>query len=179
MSRRSMERYLWSRNLFKLATLVVMVASLLSVSASAFAQSRGVLFYNATDGTGATGRVDINGNFVTLQSLADFSIGWTHIAGTDQNPGILLFYNANDGTGATGRVDIDGNFVTVQSFSGFSLGWTHIVATQISSTFDYGLLFYNANDGTGATGRVDINGDFVTLQTLSGFSIDWTHVASR
>lgn len=104
----------------------------------------GVIWYNATTGDGACGRVMPDGSHATVRSMPQaFSKGWTHVLKTRWG---VLWYNAGTGAGALGRVTPDCSHETIASISDFSTGWTHIVETPS------GILYYNAGTGQGAVG---------------------------
>jgi V8-like Glu-specific endopeptidase len=130
--------------------------------------NRGLLFYNAATGEGATSRIDAAGNYTFVGSISGFSTDWTHIVGASN--GGVLFYSASTGLGATATIDTAGNYTFVSTIPGFGL-WTHIVAANGGS-----LLFYNAATGEGATSRIDAAGNYTFVGSISGFSTDWTHI---
>ena len=154
----------------------------------------GLLFYDATDGRGATSRFADNGDLETLQAFPDpdadnpaFSADWTHLAGV--GGGRTLFYNYHTGHGATGATEADGTFTTLAAFPdpgagnpAFAADWSLVVPLAGGL-----VLFYNRQTGDGAVGQVDEAGGFVTLQVFpdpaSGnpaFAKGWTHaVAAR
>ena len=62
-----------------------------------------LLYYNATTGDGAVGRIDLQGQHTTVRSLPNhFSQGWTQMVFTPQG---ILFYNAANGAAAVGMID--------------------------------------------------------------------------
>uniref|UniRef100_UPI003F496743 hypothetical protein n=1 Tax=Nonomuraea sp. CA-252377 TaxID=3240003 RepID=UPI003F496743 len=120
-----------------------------------------VLFYWASKGRGATGKIDSDGTFRTQKVFGDNSFGlWTHVVSSQQ--GRVLFYNRENRGGATGRVDADGGFATLKVFPHGSFGqWTDITCNQ--GVF----LFYNDDTFAAATGAIRDDGEFVTLRTFS------------
>lgn len=128
-----------------------------------------LLFYNADTGAVATGSIDWFGNFTTLQTYANFSTGWTHVAACF--PGLVLFYDANSGNAVVGFVDADGNYSHLAYHRDLGPNWTHIVGDG------YNALFYNANTGAGMTGSFDEFGTFTTANTYDNFSPGWTHIS--
>ena len=85
----------------------------------------GILFYNSSNGEGATAVLDNAGNYTFVRDLGGFSKAWTLIVGAAD--GGVLFYNAASSEGATARLDNAGNYTFVRDLGGFSKGWTHIV----------------------------------------------------
>jgi hypothetical protein len=84
----------------------------------------GILFYNFSNGEGATARLDSSGNYTSAGSLSGFA-EWTHIVGSAF--GGLLFYNKATGEAATAVLDGAGHYTFVGNLSGFA-EWTHIVS---------------------------------------------------
>ncbi|WP_425148234.1 glycosyl hydrolase family 18 protein [Deinococcus sp.] len=151
-------------------SLVVLSAQMAAGQmAAAQTSSDRLLFYNATTGSGVTGRLDASGTFTTLNSYGNFSKGWTTAVSTLSG---IFFYNGLSGTSGLGTIDTAGNFQNVNNERNFSKGWTQVVSTP------NGLLFYNAITGSGATGRLDASGSFTTLRTYNNFSKGWTQVVS-
>ncbi len=135
--------------------------------------SRKILYYNATDGSGAVGVIDAQNNHVTLASYDPGAFGqWTHLVG---NAAELFYYNARTGAAALGYVDAVGTHHTTQSFPAgyFGAGWTHIVRHK-----GY-LFFYYAPNGVAAIGQFGTNGfrQFMTYQAGS-FGLGWTNILS-
>src|ERR1700730_15776572 len=110
---------------FKVFKAFVMLALSLLLAASASAQDRLLLFYDAGSGSAATGSVrSVDGSYTDLQGYGSGSFGyWTHIVGLTD--GVVFFYDNTTLTGATGHVDPGGNFTTVLTYGGFGY-WTHI-----------------------------------------------------
>ena len=131
-----------------------------------------ILFYNNTNGEGASGKLDSTGSFVTLRSLSGFRLNWSHIIRVGDC--VFLFYDSVTGAGAIGRLEVDGSFKTLRSYpdGSFSLGWTHIVATS-----DDTILFYNNKDGYVETGFVDDTG-FSQSTPRASFTSGFTNIAA-
>jgi len=148
----------------------------------------GLLFYNASNGAGATSIFAENGDLETQRSFSDspdedpaFALAWTDIVAAGGNR--LLFYDRVSGRGATASVERDGTFATLVEFPNadgipsFLPNWSHLTTTG-------GLmLFYNADDGTGAVGRVEEDGNFTMLQSFpdpasgnAAFLPGWTNL---
>lgn len=125
-----------------------------------------LLFYNATEGNNAIGRLNDTGNYVNL-STRTFAAGWTHIVTGINN--VLFFYRA--GYAWTGILDDDGNYRDVGEVgNSSSAAWTHIVAGA-----DNIFLFYDSISGSTMIGRLDDHNYFVGLCTL-GFCPGWTSI---
>lgn len=134
------------------------------------------LFYNATTGAGAVGRLE-GDNFITTESYPEHSFSdWTHVSSLNGYAGNVLFYNANNGKGAIGLLD-QGKFRTVSLLDDFQTGWTHIVSVPHhipNSLGDFGsvVLFYNALTGAGALKFSPT----IRTYTNGAFAIGWTHI---
>jgi hypothetical protein len=85
-------------------------------------QMSGVLFYNSSNGEGATARLDGAGDYTFVGNISGFAT-WTHIVGTAS--GGLLFYNAANGDGAAARLDGAGHYAFVRNIPDFAK-WTII-----------------------------------------------------
>ena len=93
-----------------------------------------VLFYRASDRSGAYGRLGETGRTGTsfrttrVYNPGDFGL-WTHVVAIDQG---FFFYNSDDGTGALAECE-DNGILTVQIWGPhtFRTGWTNI---QVSSS---------------------------------------------
>jgi hypothetical protein len=127
-----------------------------------------ILFYNATTGEGAVGKVALDG-FRTTKTFApgDFAPHWTNVSRVDRLNS-LLFYNSNTGDAALGKLD-QGTFATTKTYTSFSRGWSQIAYVGVNNN---GALFYRASDGSGALGFDP------TLKTYAkgAFAPDWTHI---
>jgi hypothetical protein len=156
---------------FKVFKAFVMLALSLLLAASARAQDRLLLFYDAGSGSAATGRVStVDGTYTNLQAYDGGSFAyWTNIVGLTD--GVVFFYDNTTLTGATGHVDAGGNFTTVRTYGGFGY-WTNVTWVGAQR-----LLFYDSTTGNGATGQINPDGTFTTLQVYyAGFGY-WTHVS--
>lgn len=85
-----------------------------------------LLFYNASNGTTAIGRVASNGT-ITSGLGPQLSTGWTSIVASSTNEAVL-FYKRGTDLGAIGRLTSAGNYSHVMPLNQLSTGWTHIVA---------------------------------------------------
>ena len=129
-----------------------------------------LLFYNATNGNNAIGRLNDIGDYVNL-SAGVFARDWTHIVPGMNNA--LFFYRV--GYAWTGILDDAGTYRDVGEVGhngSLSAEWTHIVAGA-NNLF----LCYNANSGATMIGRLDDHNFFVGLSTL-GFCPDWTNIVA-
>lgn len=140
-----------------------------SINVTVVPRSRQILlFYNATEGSNAIGRLNDIGDYVNLSTRA-FATGWTHIVTGINNA--LFFYRSDTGYAWTGILDDDGNYRDVGEVgNSSSAGWTHIVAGA-NNIF----LFYNSISGSTMIGRLDDHNHFVGLCTL-GFCPGWTSI---
>jgi len=146
----------------------------------------GLLFYDSTNGAGATTIFAENGDLETQRPFSGspgedpaFALAWTDIVAGGGNR--LLFYDRVSGRGATGSVERNGTFITLVEFPNtdgtpsFLPNWSHLTTGAAL------VLFYNEADGTGATGRVEEDGNFAMLQSFpdpiagnSDFLPGWT-----
>jgi len=144
----------------------------------------GLLFYDASNGTGAFYSVDDHGNIALLREDDGWSKNWSQIVPTgipippdDLTPGLkhltLLFYDPIGGGGELYSHDDAGNMALIQSYPGWSHNWTQILPGNWGGT--RGLLFYDDLAGVGEFYNVDNQGTISLLQRHEGWRHSWGH----
>lgn len=118
----------------------------------------------------ATGRINHDVTFTTLQyPIYGFDL-WTHVVGAGSD---TVFYNSYTGSVAVGTVDAAGVYHNELSFGYgyFMRGWDTIVMHR-----GY-LFFYDKETGYAVVGRF-VNGAFKAYGVWSTFRPGWTHIVS-
>jgi len=147
----------------------------------------GLLFYDASNGTGAFYSVDDHGNIALLREDDGWSKNWSQIVPTgipippdDLTPGLkhltLLFYDPIGGGGELYSHDDAGNMALIQSYPGWSHNWTQILPGNWGGT--RGLLFYSASEGVGQFYSLDAQGNMALMKTNTGWSHNWTWIVA-
>lgn len=135
--------------------------------------SKKILYYNASDGSGAVGVIDAENNHLTLTSYDPGAFGqWTHIVGDSSE---LFYYNSQTGAAALGYVNAAGEHVTTWGVGPgyFGRGWTHIVLHR-----GY-LFFYSAGNGMAAIGQISTRGFRQSIgYPAYTFGVGWTSIVS-
>lgn len=130
--------------------------------------SRKVFFYNGRHGSAATGEINPDLTFTTLQPYDQGVFGqWTHVV---EYRGDLVFYNYSNGWMTHGYVDVQGFFHGDASAGWVGSNWDTIVEHR-----GY-LLLYNSQNGLAVVGEFR-EGTFRSYNSWY-FSPGWTSIVS-
>jgi hypothetical protein len=145
-----------------------------------------LLFYDATNGTGAFFVPDGVGRIRLLKEHTNWRRTWTrivpgHFGGNNFTD--LLFYEAALGTGefyvTDGRgnlTDGRGNFRPLGRHTGWRQSWAQIIPGNFGGSGNTDLLFYDPSGGTGEFYTTDGSGGMSRLQTYTDWRTTWTQI---